>query len=294
MINFVYQIYGMNTNTMFGNVTGNDALSSPGYPQGITRLSSDRAARIKELAQKASQTFPPPFKDEPQKENILQLEHTPHESRRIASLVLELGQEAVKIRASALVDSGSTGAISPGYPSMDELEKELGGVDGFFTLFGCHYAGMFSNPRMHILFDTRDKEDSESSALDHGKRIASTLLDLWYNTNYFSSLGRGFSGAFKVVSTHEKAKNCPMRPSSQQTKLPKGAGHRANKRFTVKQRDSWLGHVILAADQCGTSKEFQTKLGSWLAMTVSAYAPFYNEETGKLDWMEETPYGNQS
>ena len=41
-------------------------------------------------------------------------------------------------------------------------------------------------------------------------------------------------------------------------------------------------------------KEFQTKLGSWLAMTVSAYAPFYNEETGKLDWMEETPYGNQS
>jgi len=26
-------------------------------------------------------------------------------------------------------------------------------------------------------------------------------------------------------------------------------------------------------------------------MTVSAYAPFVDEETGELDWMEESSYG---
>lgn len=41
----------------------------------------------------------------------------------------------------------------------------------------------------------------------------------------------------------------------------------------------------------GNIKEFQEKLGSWLAMTVSAYAPFVDPTTGQLDWMEESPYG---
>ena len=149
---------------------------------------------------------------------------------------------------------------------------------------------MIGPPRMQVLFDTRDIKDAETSAMDHGKRIATTLIDLWYGTSYFSSLGRGFSGAFAVVGTHKKAKNCPMRPLSQQQKWPKG-GRRGQTRFTVNQRDSWVGHVILASEESGTSKEFQTKLGSWLAMTVSAYAPFYDEENNKLDWMEETPYG---
>ena len=35
---------------------------------------------------------------------------------------------------------------------------------------------------------------------------------------------------------------------------------------------------------------FQEKFGKWLAMTVSAYAPFVNAETGELDWMEESSY----
>ena len=47
---------------------------------------------------------------------------------------------------------------------------------------------------------------------------------------------------------------------------------------------------MVACELCQTSPEFQKKLGTWLAMTVSAYAPFVDERTGKLDWMEESPY----
>ena len=49
---------------------------------------------------------------------------------------------------------------------------------------------------------------------------------------------------------------------------------------------------MCAAEECGASAAFQEKYGLWLAMLVSAYAPFVeNETTGKLDWMEETAYG---
>ena len=47
---------------------------------------------------------------------------------------------------------------------------------------------------------------------------------------------------------------------------------------------------MCAAEECQTSEAFQQKLGLWLAMTVSAYAPFVDEETGELDWMEESRY----
>ena len=46
-------------------------------------------------------------------------------------------------------------------------------------IFGCqYYVGMFSNPRMNVLFDTSHKNDAYSNALDHGKRVACSLLDL--------------------------------------------------------------------------------------------------------------------
>ena len=63
---------------------------------------------------------------------------------------------------------------------------------------------------------------------------------------------------------------------------------RANRRFTVDQRDAWVGHVMVAAEECGTSKQFQEKLGLWLAIAVSA--PFYDEINDRLDWMEESAY----
>ena len=34
-----------------------------------------------------------------------------------------------------------------------------------------------------------------------------------------------------------------------------------------------------------------SRYGLWLAMLVSAYAPFVDERTGELDWMEESAYG---
>jgi len=148
---------------------------------------------------------------------------------------------------------------------------------------------MFANPRMHVLFDTR-YEDTRQSAFEHGRRVASTLLDETHNTSYFQNLGRGFSGSFAVIDTHKRAKQCPMRPKAQQVSLP--LNHpRGSHRFTVKQRDSWVGHAMQGAEACGASDEFVKKLGLWLAMAVSAYAPFFDEASGKLDWMEETPYG---
>ena len=81
-----------------------------------------------------------------------------------------------------------------------------------------------------------------------------------------------------------------MRPRAQQVSLPKGHP-RGNRRFTTDQRDTWVGNVMLSCEECGTSEAFQHKLGVWLAMLVSAYAPFVDETTGELDWMEESPYG---
>ena len=254
-----------------------DALNSPGYNPAM--LEGEQLEKMKALAEKASTTFPPQFVDKPQEGPV----NTPHGDR-----ALERGQWANANRKPAPWDSGRTGRIPPGFPSVEELNEELGGVDGLFTLFGLHYCGMFANPRMQVLFDTRHK-DTASSAMDHGKRIAATLLDECHGTHYFSSLGRGFSGAFAVLGTHKKAKNCPMRPLSHQKPLPDGHP-RANKRFTTAQRDSWVGHIMLAAKECGTSEQFQRNMGLWLAMTVSVYAPFHDEETGNLDWMEETPY----
>ena len=43
-------------------------------------------------------------------------------------------------------------------------------------------------------------------------------------------------------------------------------------------------------EECGASKDFEHRFGLWLAMLVSAYAPFVDEATGELDWMEESRY----
>jgi len=235
--------------------------------------------RLQPLHEKTSQTFPPAFVNRPQEGPV----ETPEGDR-----ALERGRWAHANRSPAPRDSGRTGRLNPGFPSKQEIEDELGGVEGLYVLFGCHYCRLFDNPRMKVLFDTRH-EDSAVNALEHGKRIAATLLDECWGTSYYSTLGRGFSGAVAVMGTHNKAKRCPMRPLSQQMPLP--AGHpRANPRFTTNQRDTWVGNIMCAAEECGTSQAFQERFGLWLAMSVSAYAPFFNEETGQLDWMEESSY----
>lgn len=59
------------------------------------------------------------------------------------------------------------------------VEAELGGVEAMFTVFGLHYCRMFADPRMNVLFDTRHA-DTNVSALEHGKRVASALMDRWF------------------------------------------------------------------------------------------------------------------
>ena len=257
---------------------GGDALNSPGYD--ASKLSGDALARMKACAEKALASFPPKLPPGPYEGAV----STPE-----GDAMLERGRWANANRKPAPRDSGSTGQFAPGWPSMQELEEELGGPDGFFTLCGLHYCNLFKNPRMFVLFDTGDP-DSAVCAMDHGKRIAATLMDGTLGTSYFASLGRGFSGAFAVMGTHSKAKQCPYRPSSQQVAMPKG--HRkANRRFTTDQRDTWVGSHMSAAAECGASEQFQRKYGLWLATLVSAYAPFVDERTGSLDWMEESKYG---
>jgi hypothetical protein len=255
-----------------------DALGSPGYD--ASKLTGEKLERIKALATKATSTFPPAFVNTPFEGAV----DTPEANR-----MLERGRWANMHRRKAPKDSGSTGQIALGWPTMEELNHELGGPHGFFTLCGIHYCNLFANPRMWVLFDTR-QPDTAVSAMEHGKRIAATIMDMTLGTRYFASLGRGFSGAFAVTGTHAKAKQCPMRPTLQQVALPQG--HRkANRRFTTDQRDTWVGSHMSAAEECGASEEFTEKYGLWLATLVSAYAPFVDEGTGQLDWMEESAYG---
>lgn len=255
-----------------------DCKGSPGYD--AAKLAPERLDKFKALAQKAQSTFPPKLPPGPFEGPV----STPAGDR-----MLERGRWANANRKPAPRDSGSTGSLGPGFPTMKELDEELGGPDGYFTLCGLHYVNLFTNPRMMVLFNTNDP-DSAVDAMQHGKRIAATLLDEVFSTRYFASLGRGFSGAFAVMGTHSKAKQCPFRPTSQHVAMPKG--HRkANRRFTIDQRDSWVGSHMCAAEELGASAAFQEKYGLWLAMSVSAYAPFVDEKTGQLDWMEESSYG---
>lgn len=105
-----------------------DALNNPGYPQTSSYLYAARLARLKELAENASITFPPPFTDKPQAEDILEQEDTSEEAKSISNAVLERGRIANINRNPALLPAG--------YPTLQELETEIGGVNGFFTLFG--------------------------------------------------------------------------------------------------------------------------------------------------------------
>merc|ERR1711971_689408 len=87
---------------------------------------------------------------------------------------------------------------------------------------------------------------------------------------------------FQVTPTHKRAKACPMRPLQ----------HQKHKKFTTTQRDAWLGHVICAAKQVGTSQDFQRSLGRWCAKNIDVYAPFVDDyaETRNIRLMKEDTY----
>ena len=93
---------------------------------------------------------------------------------------------------------------------MKKFTKELGDEEHFFVLFGCHYRRMFKDPHLLVLFDSRDK-DTMVSALEHGTRLASVILNRWTGGNQYEKLNRGnlFSNLSK---SHQRAKKCPFRP----------------------------------------------------------------------------------
>lgn len=209
----------------------------------IPEVLSRGNTRFAELEAKAANAFPPAFGPAP------------------SSLVeSDEGRRAVELGRRAMQNAGGP------HPSRSDFEREFGGLEGFFILFGCHYCRMFEDPRMNVLFDSRHA-DTNVSAKEHGKRVSSALLDRWFGTNYFMSLGRGNS-FMAVTPSHQRAKGCPMRPQH----------HRAARLFTVTQRNAWLGHVCCAAEEAGASPEFQQKLGGWLAANISIYAPFLQEQ----------------
>ena len=150
---------------ILGSSSRHDAVSSPGYD--ALNMSSELLDRIKPLAEKAASSFTPDFIDGPQVGGV----EPPEGDRALAR-----GRWAMARRSPAPKDNGRTGAMNPGNPTMEEIQVELGGVDGWFTMFGLHYCTMLANPRMSVLFDTR-QDHTRASALDHGNTPVSLQSD---------------------------------------------------------------------------------------------------------------------
>ena len=144
-----------------------DAKNSPGYPTNSPHIKGERLERMRALARETSKAFPPPFKNE----SYEGPRSTPNGDRALAR-----GREAIKKHVPPPKDGeawrknheepidGPPPAPHPDrrevesdFPTEEELERELGGPEGMFTLFGCHYRGMFANPRMNVLFDVNHK-----------------------------------------------------------------------------------------------------------------------------------------
>ena len=182
---------------MGSSSSAHDAKASLGYNPRL--LTGERLARMKACAEKASTTFPPAFVNKPQPEDEAT---TPAGDDALAR-----GRWANERRKPAPRDSGSlaaasrpaaparspttraagTGQIPAGFPTAAELDRELGGPDGcdttassrkkersretvarYFTLCGLHYCNLFANPRMRVLFDTRDPDTAASAMARRG------------------------------------------------------------------------------------------------------------------------------
>jgi hypothetical protein len=232
-----------------------DAVASPGYPASLT---GDRLANMQNLAQRAANTFPPPFihptGDEPFVPTV--------EGNRAMSIGAAAVARAPKVLTSNF-------AIFSSFPfSRQRTEEELGGIDGIFTLFACLYRRMFEDPRMRVLFDTRH-DDTNVSALEHGKRIGSAMSDQWFGTSFYPSLKRDSSrAAIQIGPSHGRAKQCPMRPRE----------HRRSGMFTVAQRNTWLGYAWMGAEDIGTSEEFREKMIDWIAGNLGFMGQFLDED----------------
>ena len=98
------------------------------------------------------------------------------------------------------------------FPSMQDIENELGGVEGLYTLFSLHYCKMWENPRMVVLFDSRHP-DTNVSAYEHAKRISAVLISRCLrDKSYWDALDRDYDYGTSTNRSHKRAKKCPMRP----------------------------------------------------------------------------------
>jgi len=178
---------------------------------------------------------------------------------------MALGASAVARAPKVLT---STMAIFSAFPfAKERVERELGGLESVFAVFATQYRRMFKDPRMSVLFDTRH-DDTNVSALEHGKRIGSAMLDQWFGTSYFASLGRKYSrAAMQIAIGHNRAKGCPMRPRKQ----------RGSRTFTVAQRNTWLGYAWMGAEDVGASKEFCQGMVDWLAGNLGFMGKFQED-----------------
>jgi len=233
-----------------------DALASPGYPVSLT---GDRLVHMQNLAQRAADTLPPRFV------HPTGQEEEPFVPTDEGNRAMALGAAAVA-RAPKVLTSNF--AIFSAFPfSRQHTEEELGGIEGVFTLFACHYRRMFEDPRMRVLFDTRH-DDTNVSALEHGKRIGSAMLDQWFGTSFYPSLKRDSSrAAIQIGPSHGRAKQCPMRPRE----------HRRSGMFTVAQRNTWLGYAWMGAEDIGATEEFRDKMVDWMAGNLGFMGQFQDE-----------------
>ena len=130
--------------------------------------------------------------------------------------------------------------------------------------FGLFYKRLLSDPRMMVLFDA-SHADTNVSAAEHGKRLALALLSRWTGDPEYYSL-KGRDNLFQNLhAAHDRAQACPMRS----TRL-RGDG------FTTRQRDSWLGHLWLAREECGDDIPLELRDGvvHHLAAAIGIYGPF--------------------
>ena len=97
----------------FMSMVRHDALNSPGY--NPAKISGPKLDILKQCAERAQSTFPPAFKNEPYEGSV---------ESEVGNRALSKGRWAIERRKPAPRDSGSSGALGAGFPSMDELDEE--------------------------------------------------------------------------------------------------------------------------------------------------------------------------
>ena len=147
-------------------------------------------------------------------------------------------------------------------PIQEDLESKIG-KEKMIYWFGHFYKRMMEDPRMAVLFDTSNEEANVSAAV-HGKRLALALWSRWTDDDsYYKEIGPSMFRRLQVG--HVRAKGCPMR-----SKALRGGG------FTTAQRDSWLGHLWLAGEECQIP--MKNRIVRHLATLMGVYGPFVDAD----------------